>query len=85
MRLERSLKMDNLNLDNISPELIEMLEGFAERLVDLATAAGQILEHITAEMQEPGADTETLKALACAVVHATDGFDAGESSGERLS
>lgn len=77
--------MDNLNLDNISPELIEMLEGFAERLVDLATAAGQILEHITAEMQEPGADIETLKALACAVVHATDGFDVGDSSGERLS
>lgn len=77
--------MDNLNLDNISPELIEMLEGFAERLVDLATAAGQILEHITAEMQEPGADTETLKALTCAVVHATDGFDTEEPSAERLS
>lgn len=77
--------MDNLNLDNISPELIEMLEGFAERLVDLATAAGQILEHITAEMQEPGADIETLKALAGAVVHATGGFEVSESSGERLS
>ena len=77
--------MDNLNLDNISPELIEMLEGFAERLVDLATAAGQILEHITAEMQEPGADTETLKDLAEAVVNALDGFDTVESSRERLS
>lgn len=85
MRLERNLKMDNLNLDNISPELIEMLEGFAERLVDLATAAGQILEHITTEMQEPGADTETLKTLAEAVVNALDGFDTVESSGERLS
>lgn len=77
--------MDNLNLDNINPELIEMLEGFAERLVDLATAAGQILEHITAEIQEPGADIETLKALAEAVAHALDGFETVESSTERLS
>lgn len=77
--------MDDLNLDNINPELIEMLEGFTERLVDLATAAGQILKHITAEMQEPGADVDTLKALAEAVVNALDGFETVESSKERLS
>lgn len=77
--------MDNLNLDNINPELIEMIEGFAERLVDLTTAAGEILDRITAEIQEPGADIETLKALAGAVTHATGGFDVEESSTERLS
>lgn len=77
--------MDEWNLDNISPELMEMIEGFAERLLDLNKAAGEILDHITADTQEPEADIETLKALAGAVVHATGGFEIAESSGERLS
>ena len=69
--------MDNLNLDNISKGLSDMLDDFATRLAELAEAADDILELISLEMLEDGADTDTLDAIAVAVSAAVSGFDVG--------
>ena len=72
-------------LDDVSDELVEMIDAFAGKLIDLANAGQQILDRITEEMEEPDANIESYKNLAEAVVHALSGFEVSEENEKKES
>jgi len=65
----------NINLDKIPDSILGRLEEFAGQLLALAKTGQEILDLISTEMGVEGADEDTLKELAGAIVHAIDGFD----------